>query len=119
MGKELTGFMIHPYKRGRKLTIQNELHDIQKAVGGLIEVYKPFKDSRYLLICDEEGKYKGLDSSIIVAKGRDQIAGSAFICKEDGEEFASLSDEEIGMIKGWIFWDPFEEIYFVRSEASI
>ena len=45
-----------------------------------------------ILICNEEGKVKGMDCNRRV--GDDVIAGPFFIVGEDGEDFRSLTDEE-------------------------
>lgn len=73
--------------------IPNELHYMQQLVGGHIECVHLFEDidPSICLICDEEGVIKGkLRNNVIPF-----IVGDFFLCSTDGEEFVSLSDEQI------------------------
>lgn len=72
--------------------INNELEELQKFVGGYIEVV-PLTEN-ILLICNEEGKIKGLKPSCIVWRGNvfDSINGDCFLCGIDGEEFTDYPE---------------------------
>ena len=83
--------MVEPGKPAYETEIDNTLEAEQKAVGGDIEVV-PLSDET-LLICNEEGKLNGMQGNRRI--GKDVIAGQFFIVGEDGDEFRSLTDEEV------------------------
>ena len=70
--------------------VGNDLKSLQRAVDGHIETV--YMGDSTILICNEEGKVKGMDCNRRV--GDDVIAGPFFIVGEDGEDFRSLTDEE-------------------------
>ena len=80
-----------PNKNPVKRKIPNTLEEMQKIVGGYIEVVG-YKDA--LLICNEEGKLMGLEPNISL--GNDIICGSFFIAGDDCEnaDFISLTESQ-------------------------
>lgn len=70
--------------------VDNDLKSLQRAVDGHMETV--YMGDSTILICNEEGKVKGMDCNRRV--GDDVIAGSFLIVGEDGEDFRSLTDEE-------------------------
>lgn len=70
--------------------IPNELHDLQKAVGGFIETVRFSKEC--ILICNEMGRILELDPNTF------GICGPFLIVGDGGEEFRSLTDEEADMV---------------------
>ena len=83
--------MVEPGKPAYETEIDNTLEAEHKAVGGYIEVVP--LDNEKLLICNEEGKLSGMQGNRRI--GKDIIAGPFFIVGEDGDEFRSLTDEEV------------------------
>lgn len=83
--------MVETGKPAYETEIENTLEAEQKAVGGYIEVLP--LDNGKLLICNEEGKLNGMQGNRRI--GNDVIAGPFFIVGEDGDEFRSLTDEEV------------------------
>lgn len=83
--------MVEPGKPAYETEIENTLKAEQEAVGGYIEVLP--LDNKKLLICNEEGKLNGMRGNRRI--GNDVIAGPFFIVGEDGDEFRSLTDEEV------------------------
>lgn len=83
--------MVEPGKPAYETEIENTLEAEQKAVGGYIEVVP--LDNEKILICNEEGKLNGMQGNRRI--GKDIIAGPFFIVGEDGDEFRSLTDEEV------------------------
>ena len=67
-----------------------DAEEMQRAVDGHMETV--YMGDSTILICNEEGKVKGMDCNRRV--GDDVIAGPFFIVGEDGEDFRSLTDEE-------------------------
>ena len=83
--------MVEPGKPAYETEIENTLETEQRAVGGYIEVL-PLSDGK-LLICNEEGKLNGMQGNRRI--GNDVIAGPFFIVGNNGDEFRSLTDEEV------------------------
>ena len=83
--------MVEPGKPAYETEIENTLEAEQKAVGGYIEVVP--LDNGKLLICNEEGKLSGMQGNRRI--GKDIIVGPFFIVGSDGDEFRSLTDEEV------------------------
>lgn len=74
-------------KFGHVTNISNSLKNLQRVVDGPIEVV-PFA-SNMAIICNEEGKLRGLDKNFIIrhAYSTDIIVGECAIVGVDGEEF--------------------------------
>ena len=89
--KEIKILVVEPSKKPLEVrVIKNELHELQAIVGGYIEVVM-LED--VALVCNEEGKLLNLKPNIRI--GNDIICGTFFLCGVDGEDFASLTDEQI------------------------
>ncbi len=71
--------------------IENTLDGLQKEVEGNIECV--YLDDGCLAIINEEGKLNGMDPNRRLEN--DIICGPFFICGDDGENFGSLSEEQI------------------------
>ena len=82
--------VVEPRKRPRRANIPHTLEDMQRIVGGYIEIIGLFDDP-CVLVCDEEGKLKGYESNRLV--GQDIIAGTFFIAGVEGEDLTDLPDE--------------------------
>lgn len=75
--------------------IENTLDALKSLVGGYIEVVG--LDDNVLLICNEEGKMKGLPPNF--STGYDVIVGTAVFVSFDGkEDFTDLNDWQIEYI---------------------
>lgn len=86
------------------LRTDGSLESLQKLVGGFIEVvYLP---NGMVLVCNEEGMIHGLPIQHAV-KTRDHqympIHGDFFVCRSDGDQFASITGEDIATLAGIIF----------------
>lgn len=77
--------------------VYNRLEELQQLVGGYIEVM-PLSDG-VVLVCNEEGKIDGSkeNRTLKMADGSvlDTIFGTFFLCRTEGEEFASLEDADV------------------------
>ena len=67
---------------------------MQKAVHGLLEVIY-IGDPSVTLVGNEEAKLIGMEGNRRVNDGATIIAGPFFVVGDDGEEFRSLTDEEV------------------------
>ncbi|MCK5129133.1 MAG: DUF3846 domain-containing protein [Clostridiales bacterium] len=95
--KTIDVVIVQPFCQPAKQNIKNDLTTLQQQVGGYIQMINPFDDNA-CLICDEEGKIKGLPLNRQV--GNDIIAGTFIIAGigDDGE-LSSLSDKQIEKYK--------------------
>ena len=76
---------------GHICNISNRLENLQKTVGGNIEVVKIAKSADgkpILLVCNEEGKIKGLEHNMYIEN--EEIVGTFFLCSSDYEELTDL-----------------------------
>lgn len=88
--------------------IGNDLKSMQEVVGGYIE--EVMLDDGTVLICNEEGKLRGLKPNRRV--GNDIIVGTFFIAGDDGsEDLVSLTDEQIKQ-----YTECFQEIEEISQE---
>ncbi len=88
-----------PGKLARERLIGSELGHLQQAVGGgFIETYYPFEEE-VCIVCNDEGKFNGMRPcrAVYGEDGRieDIIFGPFFICDCSGENFGSLSGEQL------------------------
>ena len=110
---------IEPGKAPERIDIGNELEALQDAVGGYIQVLYPDQHRPVGLICNEEGKLRGLPANRALRDEDghiyDVIAGSFLVVGLGEEDFCSLSAEQI---------DKFEALFhqpeaFVKMGHSI
>lgn len=94
------------------MEIENNLKDLQGIVGGYIETV--LLSPRVVVIVNEEGKMNGLPfnfnwyrQSTLV----DKIVGDAVFVGVDGEDFDSLTDDEIEIIKAVFLGDNNENFH--------
>lgn len=85
----------NPEKPARGVWISNTLENLQKTVGGYIETVTIATD--VVIICNEEGRLLGLPHSSRFC-GYDFV-GTIIIAGIDEDEFCSLSDEDIRLLK--------------------
>ena len=87
-----------PGKEPRTMIIPNTLKMLQDLVGGCIETLK-IADN-VVMIFNEEGKLLDLAPNFFVGAIADVILGPVIIAGEDGDEFTSLSEDNIAFISG-------------------
>ena len=84
---------VEPGKAPYESEINNDLRSMQRAVGnGLIEPI--YMDDGCVLVGNEESKLRGMQGNRHL-DGGGIIAGPFFICGDAGENFRSLTDEEV------------------------
>ena len=87
--------IICPAEREPYVTnVSDTLEALQKAVGGYIEAVTVLEG--VVVLCNEEGRLMELpENRSFFLSG---IRGDCLICGVDGEEFASLSEQECGKL---------------------
>lgn len=83
--------VVEPKKPAYVKEIDGSLESMNKIVGGYIEIVY-IKDN-IILVCNEEGKLKGLPFNRIV--NDDRFVGNFFVCKSKGEDMVGLSKDEL------------------------
>ena len=83
----------------RSMVIPNELGVMQQLVDGYIEpITLP---DNLVIICNEEGKVRGMAKNFHVAALDDYIYGPALFMGADGEEFCSIKPEHEKLIRDY------------------
>ena len=89
----------NPGEISRVVTATNTLEAMQEVIGGYIETVT--LPNGLVLVMDEEGRLKGLTENVrCVQYGT--IVGTVFITAADGEDFRSLTTEEIQSARVWL-----------------
>lgn len=87
-----------PYKIPHEAMIENELAEFQRIVGGNIETVPCPGASGVKIICNEEGKIKGLAPNLSIAPdvivGTVIVVGTVIMYGDGGEEFVSLTEKQ-------------------------
>lgn len=81
---------------GQPLTlrwIEDELERYQAVIGGYIETVPLDGVPGIVLICNEEGKLRGLEPNVI--NGADVIVGPVIAARVSGEDFGSLTESDL------------------------
>lgn len=100
--KTIKVLVVEPMKPCRVAEISDQLETMQAIVGGYIEAVTPFTDPA-AIICNEEGKLQGLpyNRPLVDRNGLpyDILCGTFFIAGVEGENFVSLTDDQIRVYK--------------------
>lgn len=107
MSNELRVLMVEPHKAPYEAKIRDDLADLQKAVGGYIEIVS--NNDGTLIVCNEEGKLNGMEGNRRIES--DVIAGPFFVVGEQGEDFRSLTEDELAKYK-----ERFKEIEDISQD---
>lgn len=81
------------------MEIENELDVLQKLIGGYIQVIEI--GHNVLCILDEEGRFKESKNNFYHDR-YGWIIGNVIFCNQSGEDFTSLTDEQIKFVKKYI-----------------
>ena len=79
---------VQPGKYPEEQFIANELHPLQRLVGGYMQAVYPCSKVKVALVCNDSGKVDGLPLNRCI-EDYDVIAGNFFICGFSGEEFCT------------------------------
>lgn len=98
MEEKLTVVKVEPQKMPVVVTIGSSLDELQKAVGGNIEVVYPYEDYVGLLM-NEDGKLLGMELNRALKDEYGQIydiiAGTFYVVGLGEDDFCSLTDQQI------------------------
>ena len=100
---------VEPHKKPVVRKIRNEYEDISHAVGGLIEHI--YQEDGTILVANEESKLLGMDGNRRLNDGKSILAGPFFVVGDDGEDYRSLTEEEIKR-----YMERFDEIEEITPE---
>ena len=89
-------------------TIENTLANLQKQVGGYIEVF-PVGVAGAIGICNEEGLLRGLPLGPLVPALGHPICGDFLIVRDAGAEFGSLKADQITLSRALFGGDDHDE----------
>ena len=98
MEKYIKAMLIKPGKHPELVVAANELRAFQNLVGGNIEAVGLF-DEPATIICNEEGLIGGLPINLLI--NHCPIFGQVVIVGVCGEEFCSLTDDQIDQYLEW------------------
>ncbi|MFR3226936.1 MAG: DUF3846 domain-containing protein [Blautia massiliensis (ex Durand et al. 2017)] len=87
--------IVEPGRYARKATIENTLEAEQAVVGGMIDVIRPWPKENVCLVLNDEGKVIPLQPNRGLSEIDDVVYGTFFLCGEDGENFCSLTNEQV------------------------
>ena len=76
----MTVLLVQPGKHPVEITIPHTLKELQKQVGGTIEIVYPWPDRSVGLVCHDEGKLLGLPLNRALPEIGDAIAGDFLLC---------------------------------------
>lgn len=92
----MTRIRVIEKRPGQPLTlrwIEDDLDKYQAVVGGYIETVPLDGVPGIVLICNEEGKLRGLEPNVI--NGADVIVGPVIAARVSGEDFGSLTESDL------------------------
>ena len=96
--EKINALIIEPGKFPRRIEIANELDELQKAVGGNIEVARYFHEPVGLIV-NEEGKIIGLPLNRTIygddGEDKDIMAGTFLIVGLTEDDFKSLTEKQM------------------------
>lgn len=99
-----------------EMELGSDLKSMQEFVGGYIEapfISKELRDKGIVIVTNEEAKIMKLEPTLAIVLSEswtvaDCICGNYFFCSSDGDEFASLSEEQLSFLKEFIVEDACE-----------
>lgn len=90
----MTILVVEPGKYPYRKEIPSTLEEMQKVVGGLIEIIYPWQNSPAALICNDEGK-SFMPFNRYLPSIKDIICGTFFICDGSGDDLQTLGEKDM------------------------
>ena len=95
MPEKIKVLSLAPLHTPQTVEIDNTLQALQQAVGGNIEVIRPWGwEENAAIIADEDGKLKNYPPNRMLGDN-DLLVGTFLVCGVDEDEFCSLTQEQI------------------------
>ena len=91
-------------KKGHVTFVSNTLENLQRNVGGNIEVFRFASDCA--VICNEDGKMLGLESNCVCVG--ELFVGDILIVGIDGSEFCDVPESVLEMRRKGVLFQPVE-----------
>ena len=107
--------IVAPQKNPYEKDVANELHTLQKIVGGHIEAVYTFEEPIALVCFDEAKLTEDTEWNRILPEINDVIKGTFFLCGLGAEDFDDLPQGLIEKYKER-FWNP---EYFIRTPHGL
>ena len=79
---------VQPGKYPEERFVANEVHPLQRLVGGYMQAVYPWSKDKVALVCNDSGKVDGLPLNRCI-EDYDVIAGNFFICGFSGKKFCT------------------------------
>lgn len=86
--------VVEPMECAYVKEIDGSLESMQNIVKGTIQAIYPFQD-KVALVCNDDGKLLGMLPNRELPETGDIIVGPFFVCGLGGEDFTSLTDEQV------------------------
>lgn len=83
-----------PNEKPLLVEIENELSELQRIVGGHIQIVQ--LAPKIVIICDDEGKLKGYEPNLEC--GLDILVGTVIFAGVNGDDLTSLNDEQLEIV---------------------
>lgn len=101
--KIITGIVKRPNQKPEIANIENELKVYQRLVEGYIQIIGFPNDNGIDIICNEDGKLKGLEPNIFIPEYRDVLMGTIVFAGNDGfGELCSLTESQIKKVLDYL-----------------
>ena len=97
MKQGLRVMVVEPDKEPYEKLLRDSLEAMYEVVGKPIETTRDKLLPGMLLVVNEEGKINGLP--INRCTGTDIICGTFFVCSNGGDDFKSLTDDQVEEVK--------------------
>ena len=91
-------------RKGHVTAISNTLENLQRTVGGPIEVFRFARDCA--IICNEEGKIRGLEPNCVCVG--ELFVGDIIVVGIDGSEFCDVPEDALEMWRKRVLFQSVE-----------
>lgn len=110
---KITGILVHPVEPPVVVTFEHTLENLQKYVGGLIDIAYPWED-KAAIICNDNGIAEGLALNRVI-NDHTVIFGSFLILGLTRDDFCSLNKQQIDT-----YMEMFREPeWFFKKDGSV
>ncbi len=98
MAEKIKVLLVEPMEEPEVIEVERDLDRFHELVGGYLQAVYCLGPG-VTLVCDDDGKFKGYppNRALVDEDGKpyDIVVGTFFICGISGEDFASLTEEQI------------------------